>query len=52
MEREYESFEEVFSDLLRLKDQFWCNHCEMGLSQSILWYSRKKKIVKIVKNGD
>ena len=31
MDGEYESFQEVLSDLIRLKDQFWCNHCERGL---------------------
>jgi hypothetical protein len=31
MEREYIAFEEVLSDLVRLKDQFWCNQGERGL---------------------
>jgi hypothetical protein len=57
MESEYGSFEEVLSDLIRLKDQFWCNHCERGLffpkaCTVHIMYSRKKKIVKIVEIGD
>jgi hypothetical protein len=31
MEREYESYEGILSDLIRFKDQFWCHHCERGL---------------------
>ena len=31
MECEYESLQEVLSDLVHLKNQFLCNHCERGL---------------------
>jgi len=31
MKCDYESYDDVFSDLIRLKDQFWCHHCERGL---------------------
>jgi hypothetical protein len=31
MKCDYESYDDVFSDLIRLKDQFWCHHCDRGL---------------------
>jgi hypothetical protein len=31
MKCDYETYDDVLSDLIRLKDQFWCYHCERGL---------------------
>jgi hypothetical protein len=31
MKCDHESYDDVLSDLIRLKDQFWCHHCERGL---------------------
>jgi hypothetical protein len=31
MKYDYETYDDVLSDLIRRKGQFWCHHCERGL---------------------
>jgi hypothetical protein len=31
MESDYESYEDILSDLFRFKNQCWCQHCERRL---------------------
>jgi hypothetical protein len=31
MKCDYEYYDDVLSDLIQLKDTFWCHHCERGL---------------------